>query len=58
MGLRRAEVDHGDLVLIVNDPDKREADCCSTGSITYRYRWHDGAFYQIGAPVRADDPQQ
>ena len=55
MGLRRASVDHGDLVLVVNDPDKREGDCCSTGSITYRYRWHGGSFRQIGAPVRKDD---
>jgi hypothetical protein len=57
MGLRRAFVDHGELVLIVNDPDKREGDCCSTGTITYRYKWQDRSFHQIGAPILADDPQ-
>jgi hypothetical protein len=55
-GLRRAAVDRGNLVLIVNDPDKREGDCCSTGTITYRYRWQGGSFHQKGAPVLADDP--
>jgi hypothetical protein len=53
-GLRSATVDRGDLVLIVNDPDKRTAECCSTGTITYR--WHAGAFHQIGKPVLKDDP--
>jgi hypothetical protein len=57
MGLRRASVDLGDLVLLVNDPERRQGDCCSTGTITYRYRWHDGSFHQVGSPVRADDPQ-
>ena len=58
MGLRSVSVERGDLVLIVNDPNKREGDCCSTGSITYRYRWINGSFHQIGRPVPADDPQQ
>jgi hypothetical protein len=57
MGLRRFAIDSGDLVLIVNDPDKRQGDCCSTGTITYRYRWHAGSFHQIGKQVLADDPQ-
>ncbi len=57
MGLRRASVDRGDLVLVVNDPEKRQGDCCSTGTITYRYRWRDGSLHQIGSPDRADDPQ-
>jgi len=56
MGLRRVSTDHGDLLLEVNDPGKREGDCCSTGSITFRYRWQQGAFRQIDKPVRADDP--
>lgn len=58
MGLRRVSTDRGDLVLEVNDPDKRVGDCCSTGSITFHYRWQQGVFRQIGKPVRADDPQQ
>lgn len=57
MGLRRFAIDRGDLVLILNDPDKRQGDCCSTGTITYRYRWHEGAFHKIGTPVFKDDPQ-
>jgi hypothetical protein len=57
MGLRSFTIDHGDLVLIVNDPDKRMGDCCSTGTITHRYRWRDGSFHQIGEPILADDPQ-
>lgn len=56
-GLRKVSINRGDLVLIVNDPEKRVGDCCSTGSITYRYRWTKGSFYQIGAPIFADDPQ-
>jgi hypothetical protein len=57
IGLRSATVERGDLVLIVNDPDKRQGDCCSTGTITYRYRWHAGSFHKIGTPVLKDDPQ-
>ncbi len=56
MGLRRAAIDRGDLVLVFNDPDKREGDCCSNGSITLRYRWINGSFHQIGRPIRANDP--
>lgn len=57
MGLRSFKIDQGDLVLMLNDPDKRTGDCCSTGSITYRYRWLDGSFHQVGAPHRKDDPR-
>ncbi len=57
MGLRQFAIDSGDLVLIVEDPDKRMGDCCSTGTITYRYRWGAGSFHQIGKPVLADDPR-
>jgi hypothetical protein len=56
MGLRSLSIDRGDLVLVVNDPDKREGDCCSTGSITLRYRWMNGHFQQAGKPIREDDP--
>lgn len=58
MGLRRASADRGDLVLVVNDPHKRQGDCCSSGTLTYRYRWANGAFHQLGKPVSADDPPQ
>ena len=56
MGLRHAKADRGDLVLTVNDPEKRMGDCCSSGAITYRYRWDGDSFRQIGAPVLEDDP--
>jgi len=56
MGLRDFSFDHGDLVLVVNDPQKREGDCCSSGTITIRYRWQNDVFKQVGAPVLADDP--
>ena len=55
MGLRRLAFDGGDLVLIVNDPDKRQGDCCSTATITYRYRWTGSSFHNIGPPSRKDD---
>ncbi len=58
MGLRHASVDSGNLVLELNDPNKRMGDCCSSGTLTYRYRWTNGAFRQIGRPVAADDPQR
>jgi hypothetical protein len=54
-GLRRAAVDRGDLLLVVNDPRKRTGDCCSTGTIRYRYKWNGGSFRQAGVPVRQDD---
>ena len=56
MGLRSASANRGDLVLVVNDPDKRQGDCCSTGTITYRYRWAGGSFHNVGPPSRKDDP--
>ncbi len=58
MGLRSFKIAQGDLTLILNDPDKRVGDCCSTGTITYRYRWINGSFHQIGRPVLAADPRQ
>lgn len=58
MGVRNFRIDRGDLVLIVNDPDQRQGDCCSLGTLTYRYRWQRGSFRQIGAPVQASDPPQ
>ncbi|HSR06493.1 MAG TPA: hypothetical protein VLM42_05035 [Bryobacteraceae bacterium] len=57
MGLRDFSFDHGDLVVVVNDPQKRQGDCCSLGTITTRYRWQNGAFKQIGSPILADDPR-
>lgn len=55
-GLREASITGGDLVLVVNDPDKRQGDCCSAGSIITRYRRVGGSFSTIGQPVYKTDP--
>jgi hypothetical protein len=55
-GLREVSVDYGNLVVAVNDPEKQQGECWSSGSITTRYQWREGAFHQIGEPVLADDP--
>jgi hypothetical protein len=55
-GLREASITGGDLVLTVNDPDKREGDCCSAGSIITRYRWLGSSFSAVGQPVYKNDP--
>jgi hypothetical protein len=55
-GLREVSITGGDLVLVVNDPDKREGDCCSAGTITTRYRWVGSSFSSIGQPVYKTDP--
>ncbi len=55
-GLREASITAGDLVLVVNDPEKRQGDCCSAGSITTRYRWSGDSFSAIGQPIYKIDP--
>jgi uncharacterized protein YecT (DUF1311 family) len=55
-GLREAAITGGDLVLTVNDPDKRQADCGSAGSIVTRYRWVGSSFSEIGLPAYKNDP--
>ena len=55
-GLREVSITAGALVLAVNDPDRRQGDCCSAGSITIRYRWVGGSFSAIGQPVYKSDP--
>ena len=55
-GLREVSIAAGDLVLAVNDPEKRQGDCCSAGSITTRYRWSGDAFSAIGQPTYKIDP--
>jgi len=53
-GLRKLQAEHGELVLVVNDPGKRFGDCCSRGTITYRYKWMHGSFRQASEPVYMD----
>lgn len=54
MGLSQVMADRGDLVAVVFDPDKSEGDCCSSGTISYRYRWHGSSFEQVGQPTFSD----
>lgn len=51
MRFRGVSTERGDLVLLLNSPEKAE------GTITIRYRWHDGSFQQIGSPVLAGAPR-
>jgi hypothetical protein len=51
MGLSQVSTSQGDLVLTVYDPEKRVGDCCSSGTITYRYRWNGSSFEQAGQAV-------
>lgn len=55
-GLRDVSTTDGDLILVVNDPERRNGDCCSDGSITTRYRWLGDSFSAIGKPVYETDP--
>lgn len=55
-GLREVSITGGDLILVVNDPDNQQGDCCSAGSIITRYRWVEGSFSAIGQPVHKIDP--
>ena len=55
-GLREVSISGGDLVLVVNDPDKQQGDCCSAGSIATRYRWVGSSFSVIGPPIYKTDP--
>jgi hypothetical protein len=57
-GLTKVQIDRGDLLLEVNDPEKRQGDCCSTGFIRYRFRWYDASFRKVGNPVFGDYPQR
>lgn len=55
-GLRDVSITGGDVVLVVNDPEKQQGDCCSAGNITTRYRWVGSSFSAIGQPVHKIDP--
>jgi uncharacterized protein YecT (DUF1311 family) len=55
-GLRQVSITGGNMVLVVNDPEKRQGDCCSAGTITTRYKWAGGSFSATGQPVHKIDP--
>lgn len=48
-GLYRVYGQAGKLVIELFDPKKESGDCCSTGFIRTRYRWHNGKFETVGA---------
>ena len=54
-GLRDVSITDGNFILVVNDPDKRQGDCCSAASIERRYRWTKGSFSEVGKPVYKND---
>lgn len=55
-GLRDVSLTGGVLVLEVNDPEKRQGDCCSAGRIITRYTWLGTSFSAIEQPAFKDDP--
>jgi hypothetical protein len=48
-GLYRVYGQDGKLVVELFDPEKASGDCCSSGFVRTRYRWHDGKFGAVGA---------
>jgi hypothetical protein len=48
-GLYKVYGKHGMLVVELLDPNKRSAECCSSGFVRTRYRWNGQGFEAIGA---------
>jgi hypothetical protein len=48
-GLYRVYEQKGNLVVELFDPEKSNGDCCSSGFVRTRYRWHDTKFVAVGA---------
>lgn len=48
-GLHKVYGENGQLVVELFDPGKRSGDCCSSGFVRMRYRWHNGQFEEFGA---------
>ena len=40
------------LVVELFDPEKRSGDCCSSGIVRTRYKWHSGRFEAVGTSER------
>ncbi len=51
-GLLKVSIQNGLLVLEFSDPERRVADCCSSGFIRVRYRLEKGSFQESGARER------
>lgn len=47
-GLSKVYDDRGTLVFELFGPRKRSGDCCSSGIVCTRYRWHEGRFEAFG----------
>jgi hypothetical protein len=48
-GLYRVYGEGGKLVVELYDPERRSGDCCSSGFVRTRYRWHNGKFEVFGS---------
>src|SRR5260370_34965863 len=49
-GLRKVYGENGQLVVELFDPEKRSGDCCSSGFVLPRAKWHNGRLEAVGAP--------
>jgi hypothetical protein len=47
-GLYKVYGDRGALVFELLDPKKMSGDCCSSGLVRTRYKWHNGRFEEFG----------
>jgi len=47
-GLYKVYPKAGKLVVELFDPEKRSGDCCSSGFVRTRYRWHNRTFERVG----------
>jgi hypothetical protein len=48
-GLYKVYGEKGALVVELLDPEKRSGDCCSSGFVRHRYKWHNGRFEAFGS---------
>jgi len=51
-GLRKVYGENGELVVELFDPEKRSGDCCSSGIVRTKYKWHNGRFEEFGKSER------
>lgn len=51
-GLSKVSGVDGKLVVELFDPEKKTGDCCSSGIVRTRYKWHSGRFEAFGKSER------
>jgi len=51
-GLYKVSGVDGGLIVELFDPEKRTGDCCSSGIVRTRYKWHNGHFEAFGKRTR------